>query len=92
MLPFITFLNIAHKKDFPVIVDAAAEYNFSDFISKGVDICTCSGHKFLFGSTSGLIAGKKELIEGCYLQNLGIGRAMKVGKEGIVRLIAALRN
>lgn len=91
MVPFSQFLEIAHKNKIPVIVDAAAEYNFANFISRGADLVTCSGHKFLFGPTSGLLAGKRDLIEACHLQKLGIGRAMKVGKEGIVGLIAALK-
>lgn len=91
MVPFSQFLEIAHENKIPVIVDAAAEYNFANFISRGADLVTCSGHKFLFGPTSGLIAGKRDLVEACHLHKLGIGRAMKVGKEGIVGLIAALK-
>jgi len=49
-----------------------------------------SGHKVLGAPTSGLICGRKSLVRACYLQNWGIGRAMKVGKEGIVGLMAAL--
>jgi len=90
MVPFTQFLEIAHENEIPVIVDAASEYSFANFISRGADLVTCSGHKFLFGPTSGLIAGKKDLIEACHLNNSGIGRTMKVGKEGIVGLIAAL--
>jgi L-seryl-tRNA(Ser) seleniumtransferase len=36
------------------------------------------------------VAGSKALVRACFLQNLGIGRGMKVGKEGIVGTIAAL--
>jgi seryl-tRNA(Sec) selenium transferase len=42
--------------------------------------------------TSGMICGRKELVRACYLQNWGIGRAMKVGKEGIAGLLAALER
>ena len=91
MIPFDQFVDIAHDHDLPVIVDAAAEYSFSDYIRGGGDLVTCSGHKFLFGPTAGLLAGKRELIDACRLQETGIGRTMKVGKEGMVGLIAALR-
>ena len=49
-----------------------------------------SAHKFLGGPTAGIVAGRKPLIRAAYLQNRGIGRGMKVGKEGIAGTIAAL--
>jgi len=49
-----------------------------------------SGHKAMGAPTSGVLCGHKALIRACYLQNWGIGRAMKVGKEGIAGLIAAI--
>jgi L-seryl-tRNA(Ser) seleniumtransferase len=73
-----------------VIVDAAAEYDLRRFIAEGADIAVYSGHKFLGGPTSGVVAGRRDLIRAGYLQNRGIGRGMKVGKESIVGLIAAL--
>ena len=73
-----------------MIVDAAAEYDLRRFIAEGADVAIYSGHKFLGGPTSGVVAGRKDLIRAGYLQNRGIGRGMKVGKESIVGLIAAL--
>ncbi len=49
-----------------------------------------SGHKFLGGPTTGIVAGRKDLVRAAYLQNRGIGRGMKVGKESIVGVMAAL--
>ena len=43
-----------------------------------------SAHKFLGGPTAGIVAGRKDLVRAAFLQNHGIGRGMKVGKEGIV--------
>ena len=74
----------------PVIVDAAAEPDVRPFVRAGADLVIASGHKVLGAPTSGLICGRKDLVRACYLQNWGIGRAMKVGKEGIVGLMAAL--
>lgn len=91
-IPADDFIQISHEKNVPVIVDAAAEYNFNSYLDKGADLVTCSGHKFLQGLTSGLLAGKKKLIRACRLHQFGIGRTMKVGKEGIVSLIAALKT
>jgi L-seryl-tRNA(Ser) seleniumtransferase len=90
MLSLPEFVAICHARDVPVIVDAAAEYDLRRFLAEGADVAIYSGHKFLGGPTSGVVAGRKDLIRAGYLQNRGIGRGMKVGKESIVGLIAAL--
>jgi L-seryl-tRNA(Ser) seleniumtransferase len=84
------FVEIAHSKGVPVIVDAASEYDLRIFLEQGADIALYSGHKFLGGPTSGIVAGKKDLVRSAYLQNMGIGRGMKVGKESIFGVMAAL--
>ncbi|MDP0926985.1 aminotransferase class V-fold PLP-dependent enzyme [Paracoccus onubensis] len=92
MLPFDTFVRIAHAKGVPVIVDAASEYDLKGFLAKGADIVIYSGHKFLGGPTSGIVAGRKDLVRATYLQNIGIGRGMKIGKESIAGTIAAMEQ
>jgi L-seryl-tRNA(Ser) seleniumtransferase len=89
-IPLTTFAEICHARGVPVIVDAASEYDLRKFLVEGADIVIYSGHKFLGGPTSGICAGNKDFIRNTYLQNRGIGRGMKVGKEGIVGVIAAL--
>ncbi|WP_196258877.1 aminotransferase class V-fold PLP-dependent enzyme [Pelagibacterium limicola] len=89
-IPLTTFCKIAHEKGVPVIVDAASEYDLKRFLEAGADLVLYSGHKFLGGPTSGIIAGKKDLVVACYLQNRGVGRGMKIGKEGMAGVIAAL--
>ncbi|KQO83761.1 aminotransferase class V-fold PLP-dependent enzyme [Rhizobium sp. Leaf262] len=84
------FVEIAHARGVPVIVDAASEYDLQLFIDQGADIALYSGHKFLGGPTSGIVAGRKELVRNAFLQNMGIGRGMKVGKESIYGVMAAL--
>lgn len=84
------FVEIAHAKGVPVIVDAASEYDLKIFLAQGADLALYSGHKFLGGPTSGIVAGKKELVRNAFLQNMGIGRGMKVGKESIFGVMAAL--
>lgn len=84
------FVEIAHAKDVPVIVDAASEYDLRIFLEQGADIAIYSGHKFLGGPTSGIVAGQKELVRHAFLQNMGIGRGMKAGKESIAGVMAAL--
>lgn len=89
-IPLTTFAEICHARGVPVIVDAASEYDLRKFLAEGADIALYSGHKFLGGPTSGICAGSKEFIRNTYLQNRGIGRGMKIGKEGIAGVIAAL--
>lgn len=90
LLHLTEFIEIAHAKGVPVIVDAASEYDLKLFLAQGADIALYSGHKFLGGPTSGIVAGRKELVRSAFLQNMGIGRGMKVGKESIYGVMAAL--
>lgn len=90
MLTLPEFVAICHDKGLPVIVDAASEYDFRRFIAEGADLVIYSGHKFLGGPTSGIVAGRKALVRSGYLQNRGVGRGMKVGKETIAGVMAAL--
>jgi L-seryl-tRNA(Ser) seleniumtransferase len=89
-IPLPDFIAACHAHDVPVIVDAAAEYDMRGFVAAGADLVITSAHKFLGGLTAGIVAGRKDLVRAGYLQNLGIGRGMKVGKEGILGAIAAL--
>ncbi|MBE0600131.1 MAG: aminotransferase class V-fold PLP-dependent enzyme [Burkholderiaceae bacterium] len=90
LLPLRQFAEIAHARGVPVIVDAASEYDLRGFLEAGADVVLYSGHKFLGGPTSGIVAGRKDLVRNAFLQNLGIGRGMKVGKESIAGVMAAL--
>jgi len=91
-IPLPAFVETAHKHGVPVVVDAAAEEQMlPDIVASGADLVVCSGHKHFRAPTSGLMAGRLDLIRAAYAQNRGIGRGMKVGKEGIVGLITALR-
>jgi len=92
MIPLETFAEIAHARGVPVIVDAASEYDLRGLLAKGADIVIYSGHKFLGGPTSGIVAGRKDLVRAGYLQNIGIGRGMKIGKESIAGAIAAMEQ
>ena len=81
---------IAHSQGVPVIVDGASEYDLRGFLARGADAAVYSAHKFLRGPTAGIVAGRRDLVRAAYLQNNGIGRGMKVGKEGMAGAIAAL--
>lgn len=80
-LPVVT--DIAHDHDTPVIVDAAAELpprrNFSRFIEEGADLVVFSGGKAIRGpQTTGIVAGRQELIESIALQNLDMHIASEI--------------
>jgi D-glucosaminate-6-phosphate ammonia-lyase len=90
LIPLDEFVAVCHARGVPVIVDAASEYDLKGFLATGADIALYSSHKFLGGPTGGIVAGKMELVRAAYLQNSGIGRGMKIGKEGMVGTIAAL--
>ncbi|MGO4570383.1 aminotransferase class V-fold PLP-dependent enzyme [Microvirga sp. 2TAF3] len=90
MIPLDEFVAVCHARGVPVIVDAASEYDLKGFLATGADIALYSSHKFLGGPTGGIVAGRTELVRATYLQNMGIGRGMKIGKEGMVGTIAAL--
>lgn len=91
-LSLAAFAKVCHERGVPVICDAASEYDLTGFLKAGADVVIYSGHKFLSGTTSGIVAGPKEVIRGVYLQSHGIARGMKVGKEGIVGAMVALRT
>ncbi|TPW30656.1 aminotransferase class V-fold PLP-dependent enzyme [Pararhizobium mangrovi] len=89
-IPLDRFVAICHARNVPVIVDAASEYDLGGFLETGADIVVYSAHKFLSGPTAGIVAGRKDLVRAGYMQNMGIARGMKVGKESIYGTIAAL--
>ena len=92
MIPLDRFCAMARARNVPVIVDAASEYDLEGSLSAGADLVVYSGHKFMGGPTSGIVAGRRDLVRAAYLQNIGIGRGMKIGKESIVGAIAAMEQ
>ena len=91
---------IAIAKDIPVIVDAAAQLppasNLRKFTQMGAALAVFSGGKDLSGpQSSGLVLGRKDLIEAIRMHgapNQGVGRPMKVGKEEMMGLLAAVER
>lgn len=90
MLSLGRCIAICKERGVPVLVDAAAEEDLTRFVTSGTDLVTFSGGKAIGGPTSGIVAGRADLVEACRAQNVGIGRPMKVGKEGLLGLAAAL--
>ncbi len=89
-LPMDVFIELCREHGVPVIVDMASEYDLTGPIALGAAAAIYSGHKFLSGVTSGIVAGTSDLIRATYLQHRGIGRTMKAGKESVVGAMAAL--
>ncbi|WP_147194604.1 DgaE family pyridoxal phosphate-dependent ammonia lyase [Pantoea sp. MBD-2R] len=83
---------VARRHGVPLIVDAAAEEDLQCYYREGADLVIYSGAKAIEGPTSGLVMGRKEPVAWVKRQSMGIGRAMKVGKEGILGLTQAIEN
>lgn len=92
MVDIETMRDIAHRHNLPLMVDAAAEEDFRKYIALGADLVCYSGAKALEATTSGFVTGKKEYITNIKKQYKGIGRCMKIGKEGIMGLLKALER
>lgn len=96
-LPLTKVIEIAHAKNIPVIVDAAAELppieNLKKFTKMGADIVLFSGGKDIRGpQSSGLMLGKKDIVNVCRLHGYphhAIGRPMKLDKETIMGFVRA---
>lgn len=90
MLTVEQMAEIAHRHDLPLIVDAAAEEDLELYLQKGADLVIYSGAKAIEGPTSGFITGRRDLIQYCKKQYKGVGRAAKIGKEGMMGIAKAL--
>ena len=90
MISIEELIEVSQEYKLPLIVDAAAEEDLKKYIDLGSDLVIYSGAKAFEGPTSGFITGKRELISYCFMQYQGIGRPMKIGKEGIAGLLKAL--
>lgn len=95
------FVAIGKKHNIPTFIDAAADVppveNLFKYQKMGFDLVTFSGGKMIRGPQStGLLFGRKDLIEAAKLNHspyeCPIGRPMKVNKEEIFGMYAALKE
>jgi len=95
------WVNRARRLDIPTLLDAAADVppvtRLSEYTKLGFDLVAVSGGKAMGGpNDTGLLLGRKDLIEAAKLNanpHCGtIGRMMKVGKEDMVALWAAVER
>jgi L-seryl-tRNA(Ser) seleniumtransferase len=94
------FIKIGKARGVPTMNDAASDAtpkeNLWKYTAQGFDLVIFSGGKALRGpQTTGLLMGRKDLIEASYPAMSpfgGIGRGMKVGKEELCGLLAAVER
>jgi D-glucosaminate-6-phosphate ammonia-lyase len=92
------FAQIMKPRGIPILVDAASEHleRPSPWLVRGADLVVYSGGKFLRGpQTSGLLLGHKRLVEAAWRNaspHQALGRPMKVSKEDIVGVLAAVEH
>jgi L-seryl-tRNA(Ser) seleniumtransferase len=92
------WIRVAHAHSVPCFNDAAADMppisNLWNYTQMGFDLVTFSGGKGLRGpQNAGLLLGRKDLIAAAAESNNphdGVGRGMKVAKEQIVGMVAAV--
>jgi L-seryl-tRNA(Ser) seleniumtransferase len=105
-LPLRQVIEIAHAKGVPVLVDAAGQVypleKFKSYPRSGADLIAY-GAKYI-GSvhSSGILCGKKELVEAASMQGFigyetvsggqAFGRPMKLDRQEIVAVVAALQE
>jgi L-seryl-tRNA(Ser) seleniumtransferase len=87
---------VANPKGVPILVDAAAEILTvpNVHLQNGAALVAYSGGKCLRGpQTAGLLLGRKDLVRAAWVHSAphhGPGRAMKVGKEEAMGMLAAV--
>jgi len=94
-----TWLRVAHEHNVPCHMDAAADMppisNLWNYTGMGYDLVCFSGGKGIRGpQNAGLLLGKKHLIDLAVANGSpnsdAVGRGMKVAKEQIVGMVAAV--
>jgi D-glucosaminate-6-phosphate ammonia-lyase len=94
------FIRIGRERGIPTMNDAASDAtpkeNLWKYTKQGFDLVIFSGGKALRGPQStGLLLGRKDLIEASFPAMSpfgGIGRGMKVGKEELCGVLAAVER
>ena len=93
------YAELGKKHNIPTFIDAAADVppveNLTKFIKMGFSIVTFSGGKGIRGPQSaGLLLGRKDLIQAARMNASpngdAIGRGMKVNKEELLGMMAAV--
>jgi D-glucosaminate-6-phosphate ammonia-lyase len=89
---------IAKKAGVPIFIDAAADYLIvpNPYLALGADLVAYSGGKIIRGpQTAGLLVGRKDLVRAAWANSAphhAFGRSLKVSKEEIVGMLAAVET
>jgi uncharacterized pyridoxal phosphate-dependent enzyme len=94
------WIRVGKERGVSTFNDAAADVppasRLTEYVQEGFDLVAFSGGKGLLGpQCSGLLLGRKDLIDiglRAISPHGGIGRGMKVGKEEIMGLVAAVER
>ncbi|MSP13401.1 MAG: aminotransferase class V-fold PLP-dependent enzyme [Chloroflexi bacterium] len=98
-------IRVAHQSGIPVIVDAAGQVYPIDELRRytrlGADL-VCYGAKYIGAPNStGILVGRKALVDAAFLHTFvgfeagntrGVGRPLKVDRQEVVGVVAALRQ
>ena len=99
-VPLTALVEIAHRHGLPVLCDGASKLppraNLTRFLDEGADLVSFSGGKGVRGPQStGILLGVPEWIEYarlCNAPNATVARGLKVSKEEIAGIVAAVRT
>ncbi len=105
VVPFEQVLDIGKRHSIPVIVDAAGQVypleNLSKYPRMGADLTAYSSKYFGGPNSAGFLAGRKDLIAAAMMHSFigfeygpprTIGRAMKLDRQEVFAVVAALRE
>jgi uncharacterized pyridoxal phosphate-dependent enzyme len=88
--------SLATPRGIPILVDAAADELVvpNPYLMQGADMVAYSGGKCLRGpQCAGLLIGRKSLTQAAWINSAphhGLGRGLKVGREEIMGMLAAV--
>jgi D-glucosaminate-6-phosphate ammonia-lyase len=100
-IKLVQWIDLARKHKIPTLLDAAADVpplsRLTEYTKMGCDLVAFSGGKAIRGpNDAGLLLGRKDLIAAAKLNtnpHCGtIGRMMKVGKEDMIAMLAAVER
>lgn len=90
--------DLARPHGVPILVDAASERlrRPEPYLAAGASLVAYSGGKYLRGpQPTGLLLGQRDLVESAWCNaapHHAFGRAMKIGKEEVMGLLAAVEH
>ena len=104
-LPLEDVIEIGHARNIPIIVDAAGEVyptdKLSRYVKMGADLVAYGAKYFGAVNSSGLLTGRKDLLDVARRHSFigfeatdsrSFGRPMKVDRQEVVAVYAALRE